>query len=168
LIVDIDLEPSLSERLEAIRQEYADEANRCWIRMPLAETASARQGRTRELREAVRRLLSLGVIEFCVPPAALPDAYWARVINYSPQRFILHVDATERDSLLYPPFSVPRFTLLDETQASSAAAASATMSASRPLHIIVLPLDTRDPTHSSRTVFQMRRSIHWHDFLESI
>jgi hypothetical protein len=168
LIVEVQLASALSPRLEAFRQAYADDAHRCWIAVERAETSRVRQQRTSEVRDALRRLATLGVVEFALPPQFLSDSDWGRIVDYSPGRFVLRSDLAERDTLFAPPPPVARLTFLDEDAAARADVVSATMSASRPFHLIVMPIDTPEPALTSRHIFDMRRSLNWRDFVEAL
>lgn len=100
-----------------------------------------RRWRDRILGQLLPRLVARGVGEICVGQHWAAEARYAGLFRFAPSRYVLHRRPDEPDE---PAWPLPRLTLLDPADGPCVLSQDLLL-LSRPLHLILAPLDVRHP-----------------------
>jgi hypothetical protein len=115
-----------------------------------------RRWRDLVLRELFPRLAGLGIREFAVGRTWRASPQYAGLFRYAPEGYIIHAPAGEPDG--GPAWRLPRITLLDPSDLPPVIPGWAFRLA-RPLHVLLVPADARDPDRPADPYTDRHRSL---------
>lgn len=141
----------LQPRLEAIRERYG---RFLLVGMPLPGRMHG-DGWRSPLLPALRLLVGLGVRELRVSSAWLALQEYRLLCRRAQPGIVLHTDQSEPLFALAESLDVPRLTVLEPGTDASDALAEA-QGSRRPLDILMVSVDTPDPTRADRALLSIR------------
>lgn len=144
-----------------------DGSRRAWVSYepPGSEQREARKARERVV-ELLRFLVFNGVVELCVPRSMLGSEDWSQLSERATSGFLAR-GALTPDPPFHAQMLLPRLTFLDPRDADATTLLNV-MRMDRPCHVLVLPVQTRDPRHPARALFEVTNHITLIDLLERL
>jgi ATP-dependent DNA helicase RecQ len=116
---------------------------------------SQRRWRDLVLRELFPRLAGLGVREFAVGPRWKGTELYSGLSRYAPERYVVHAPLEEESE---PAWPLPRASLLDPSDPPDVVPRWQVL-LHRPLHVLLVPADARDPDRPDDLYADRHRSL---------
>jgi hypothetical protein len=123
---------------------------------PVTSDRERRRWHDLVLRELFPRLAGLGIREFAVSRRWRASALYAVLFRHAPEGYVSHAPAGEPDG--GPGWRLPRLTLLDPSDPPPIIPGWA-FRLDRPLHLLLVPADARDPDRPAEPYTDRHRSL---------
>jgi ATP-dependent DNA helicase RecQ len=143
---------NISQNLSALMETSSNQL--------LLVTYSTKETSKKKLQTSLLRdlemLVSHGIREIAMPNQLRGDSFWSRGFGgmhskAQPERFVCLMDIEEEKDVLWGQWNLPRVTFLDPSMSGSVLSDHLLLQV-RPLHIVILPEDMRDPRNTSRFI----------------